>query len=489
MLGGPDHITPHRVLILLLFVGLLCIGVMAIFPANGISFGGEYKLRFKTLSSLLDTTKNGGSIDGNLSDFLMQYDSIPTLAEIKADSLNVVRTTNTASLQFADDRAEILYPFFEKLESAKTAGDILHVLHYGDSQIETDRITGFIRAEMQKKFGGKGPGLIPPVPITESANISQSKSSNWKRYTAYGFQDSKSAHNKYGVMASFGRFTAAKAKELINPLDSISAWLEFKPSYMAQSSARIYSKATMLAGNNLFDVRVDVFADDSLIDTKILSASSFMSTHTWHFSSTPGVLRFQFIGADSPDVHAICLEGESGIMVDNIALRGSSGNIFTKINGSEIRTAYEFLNPGLIIMQFGGNTVPFLKTSESAKDYGNFFQSQIRYLKSQCPDAVFIVIGPSDMSTKIDGEYQTWPFLEDVRDALKTAAFAEKCAFWDIYAIMGGRNSMISWVENSPPFAAPDYTHFTPKGARKVAEIFYHSLMSEYDAWYKAKLE
>jgi hypothetical protein len=109
-------------------------------------------------------------------------------------------------------------------------------------------------------------------------------------------------------------------------------------------------------------------------------------------------------------------------------------------------------------------------------------------LKKLCPGASFIVIGPSDMSTRIDGEYQTWPYLEKVRDAMKEAAFAEQCGFWDMYAVMGGRNSMISWVQNSPPYAAPDYTHFTPKGARKVAEIFVHSLMSEYEAWLEAQL-
>lgn len=482
---GSESIPPHKVLLILVIVGILSLGVMAIFPKEGVNIG-SLNLKFKTLESLSDTVHEGGSIEGGIDQFLTQYDSIPPSSDIKTDTIKVVRTLNNASIQFRNDDPSSLFKFFEKLESIGDMEGVMHILHYGDSQIESDRITGIIRAEIQKRFGGRGPGLIPPVPITESANISQSQSSNWKRYTAYGFQDVKSNHSKYGLMASYGRFLPNRSTDKLNSGDTAVAWLEFKPSYMAQSTAKVYSRATLLAGNNSLDVRIEVFADDSLLSEKTLQAGSGLSTLTWNLGKTPGRLRFVFHGADSPDVHAICLEGPSGIVVDNIALRGSSGNIFTKINESEIRTAYEFLKPGLVILQFGGNTVPFVKSDQSAIDYGNFFQSQIRYLKNLCPGATFLVIGPSDMSTRIDGVYQTWPYLEKVRDAMKEAAFEENCGFWDMYSVMGGRNSMISWVENSPPYAAPDYTHFTPKGARKVAEIFVNSLMSEYDAWLQA---
>lgn len=91
---------------------------------------------------------------------------------------------------------------------------------------------------------------------------------------------------------------------------------------MAQSTAKVYSRATLLAGNNSLDVRIEVFADDSLLSEKTLQAGSGLSTLTWNLGKTPGRLRFVFHGAEGPDVHAICLEGPSGIVVDKIALRG-----------------------------------------------------------------------------------------------------------------------------------------------------------------------
>jgi hypothetical protein len=39
---------------------------------------------------------------------------------------------------------------------------------------------------------------------------------------------------------------------------------------------------------------------------------------------------------------------------------------------------------------------------------------------------------------------------------------------------------MPSWVSATPPLAGADYVHFTPKGARKVAELFYKSLYNDF---------
>jgi lysophospholipase L1-like esterase len=83
--------------------------------------------------------------------------------------------------------------------------------------------------------------------------------------------------------------------------------------------------------------------------------------------------------------------------------------------------------------------------------------------------------------------YQSFPFLSAYNDALKTMALSLDCAFWDMYAVMGGRNSMIAWVSNQPPYAGPDYTHFTPLGARKMGDLLAKAILEEYRLWKTAK--
>ena len=50
-----------------------------------------------------------------------------------------------------------------------------------------------------------------------------------------------------------------------------------------------------------------------------------------------------------------------------------------------------------------------------------------------------LVIGPGDMAKKEKTSFVTYPILEDVRDALKAAAFETNSCFWDMYLNMGGR--------------------------------------------------
>ena len=160
--------------------------------------------------------------------------------------------------------------------------------------------------------------------------------------------------------------------------------------------------------------------------------------------------------------------------LDNIPMRGCSGTIFTGIHSSTLSPFFGRENVRLIILQYGGNSVPYLKGKEGIDNYMSGLKRQIEYLRKLAPDACFLFIGPSDMSTSIDGEMQTYPILPRLVEAMK--AMAEECgiAYWDLYAAMGGRGSMMKWVDAY--LAGPDYVHFTPKGARHVGNILYETL-------------
>ncbi len=91
------------------------------------------------------------------------------------------------------------------------------------------------------------------------------------------------------------------------------------------------------------------------------------------------------------------------------------------------------------------------------------------------------------MSYKEKDKFVTYEHLEDVRDALKDATLKAGGAYWDMYEAMGGKNSMPSWVNADPPLAAPDYTHFSPRGAKVIANMFYNALIIEYKEYLSKK--
>jgi hypothetical protein len=81
--------------------------------------------------------------------------------------------------------------------------------------------------------------------------------------------------------------------------------------------------------------------------------------------------------------------------------------------------------------------------------------------------------------------YVSYPNIEKIRDAMKNAAFDANCAYWDMYEAMGGKNSMPSWVFATPSLASKDFVHFNTRGARIIANMFYNSLMYEYNLYKK----
>ncbi|MDR2684492.1 MAG: hypothetical protein LBB53_03815, partial [Prevotellaceae bacterium] len=84
---------------------------------------------------------------------------------------------------------------------------------------------------------------------------------------------------------------------------------------------------------------------------------------------------------------------------------------------------------------------------------------------------------------KIKGKLQTYPLLPEMVEAMKSTANRCGAAFWDMYSVMGGQNSMLDWVKEKPALAAPDYIHFTPKGADKIAEMLLDAFMNYYEWW------
>ena len=80
------------------------------------------------------------------------------------------------------------------------------------------------------------------------------------------------------------------------------------------------------------------------------------------------------------------------------------------------------------------------------------------------------------MSTNIDGQMTTYPLIPYMDKLLKKMAAEEQIAYWSMYDAMGGKDSMVRWVEIG--LAGSDYVHFTRAGANKVGKILSEWLMS-----------
>ena len=123
--------------------------------------------------------------------------------------------------------------------------------------------------------------------------------------------------------------------------------------------------------------------------------------------------------------------------------------------------------------------MPAIGSEQGIENYKNNIAKQIKYLQGIYPDTPILFIGPSDMSKMVNGSMQSYPLMEAMVQAMKEAALENGAAFWNIYEVMGGHNSMLAWVHEG--LAGQDYVHFSPAGARKIGSHLVDAFSTIYD--------
>ncbi len=403
-------------------------------------------------------------------------------AELGAPSGGQLSEESSTAIILNETGRESLYKFFQLLETAAVNKKKIHILHYGDSQIEGDRMTAYIRQRIQNQFGGTGPGLIPAMNVYSTITFQQSYSPNFVRYTCFG--GNKLKNRKYGALGSAARFTADMDSAAIHSKTSIEeAWIEIAPGKSAYSRAKEFNVVKMYYTSCFRDCEIKVYQNGKLIHEDSLIKDGNFHALDLSFASTPGKLKYVFSSPVSPTILGFSLEGNYGIQVSNIGMRGSSGTILSSIDQNLMGRMYNELNTQLIILQFGGNSVPAFRDSSSVRYYAKSIKGQISALKKLRPNAAVLFIGPSDMSKLNNGIFQTYPLLPYCVSQLKKTVMECGAGYWDLFAAMGGENSMPSWVEKG--YAGKDYIHFSSQGASIASQLFFEAFGAEYIRWKK----
>ena len=329
----------------------------------------------------------------------------------------------------ATDSRIFLQSFYAALEQSDE--QMVRVLHYGDSQIEEDRMTQQIREHLQKRYGGAGVGLMPVAQTIPTRTVRQELRLNGRtvqpalgprRYLVYGPKRDQRADGLYGVMGQ----VAVMADSLV------------------KGSEQLTATCTPLDGRPRY-TQWRVFADTSV-----------------HYSFTGDTVQLSGKGR----VYGLSQQSRTGVIVDNIPMRGCLGLVFTKMDSAQLAAFYREQNVRLIIMQFGGNAIPFNKNPGTIQGIVRGLRDQVRYLRQCAPEASILFIGPSDMLTQTDGEWQTYPMVPFMDKLLHKMALEEQIAYFSLFRWMGGSGSMLRWQEVG--LAGSDGVHFYRSGARKA---------------------
>jgi lysophospholipase L1-like esterase len=485
-------VKPFQIFLFGVSVLLILLGISFIFPEGTIktslieiripSFSNTDSTSQEPYKDISEILKFAATIDStesfNPNDSSRMQDSIAKPIKYAKLSTDSLKKTGRI-IEYPEGNDTVLFSAFRNMQQISAHPNVIHILHYGDSQIEGDRITSYLRNQLQKQFGGEGIGLFPIVSANPAGiNYIYQISENWIKYSP--LENAKELkHNKFGALISVFKITNQSG--LFKKKEDLEGGITLEKSNSTYIRAQQFKKCHIYYGFCKDPMIYELKQSDSIIDSDIAPATPDLKELTWEFNKTEKNLKLIFKATTSPNFYGISLTGNTGINIDNIPLRGSSGLEFAKTDKEFMRSFYEKLNVKMIILQFGVNIVPNV-TSNYAY-YEKSFQKQLEFLKEVGKGAPILVIGVSDVSRNGRNGLESYPNIEMIRDAQKRAAFNAGCAFWDMYQAMGGKNSMISWVNTSPSLAQKDFIHLNPAGARIIAEMLYQSIISEYNRY------
>ena len=455
----------RQVLAFIFGVFLLLGAAWAVFPAEGVRVGGRH-LRFASYRGYVrDAMERKVDVDSVLnaldSRFAMHEDTLAFYREFFYE--------NPDRIYLPDDDYTFFDPVFRAFERARKEGKTLRVAHYGDSQIEMDRISQNLREALQTRFGGLGTGMFPALTTTPMATVSHYASGGFAFYTMIVDSTTRRAgHNRYGPLA-----------QVSNLYGSGTVTLRASKEKSTLEHVRTFQSVSMLYARASDDFSVAV-QSDTLTPRPVSRSKGGVTWTTWTFSRPVDKATVKMTG--NAEIYGLATDGVAGVAVDNIPMRGSTGHVLSRIDKNLMESAFELDGTALVILQFGGNFVPASGSTKAISGHMDKVRELIAYNREVAPGAKILFIGPSDMAASTeDGRIVSYRRLPELVDSLKAVSLKSGAAYWDLYRMMGGQNSMSQWVRHYPAYAGPDYVHFTPAGAKVVGETLSRSFLTYYD--------
>jgi len=360
--------------------------------------------------------------------------------------------------------------FVNSLEQVKSAP--VRIAFFGDSFIEGDILTSSLRDTLQQVFGGRGVGYVPITSeVAKFRTTIKHSFANWQTTSIVGKYDEEP---KFGI----GGFSFA-------PNDG--NYVEYSPGYGGWLNKISIFYTSYVPKKLSYTIR-----DTVTIDTVLYPSSGLTKINLTDLRSR--TIRMSVHQLDSLSLnnqqdiffYGVSIEDNAGLYVDNLAMRGNSGIGLSRISNSMLREVNRIRPYKLVVLQFGLNVVG----ENDSIQYTGYAESMIRVVnkfKESLSDCSILIVSVSDRSSNQNGSFKTIPGILAMRKAQRLVAKKTGVAFWDLFAAMGGENSMPKFVKAQPAMAAKDYTHLNFKGGKYVARRLSDALLYEQERYVKAK--
>ncbi|WP_224249416.1 GDSL-type esterase/lipase family protein [Hyalangium gracile] len=318
-----------------------------------------------------------------------------------------------------------LDPFFSALDGLRSGGSTSRVTieAFGNSLIAADRIVDVVRDDLTRMFGDGGRGLLlvdrmadygPRVRTSSAAD-------GWIVRTVGDVQPSSWPFGLAGVVHVSDKARARARFSLAGERQGTLFWVD-------KSAGPI-------------ELRVD---GKLLVQTTPRNEASSQRTE---FTLPPEATSLELIAHKrGTPIQGLVLDGPNpGVVLDTLGVAAADASLFLRAEEEMVTDQLRSRSPNLVIIMLGGNEVKRLQWGRSTfekveRDLHRFIQR----IKQAAPASACLMVGPLDAVLGRDAArpFQQRAELLEVIELERKIALEEGCAFFDMFAAMGGAGSL-----------------------------------------------
>ncbi len=355
--------------------------------------------------------------------------------------------------------------FFDALEQllAERRTEPIRIVHLGDSLIASDHISDMVRARLQRRYGSGGKGFLfvdRPTRFAGRKVRTGEASGGWK---VAKLTDNRPPRD---IGFSGVTFNAGSAQERTE--------FEVDP---ASREAELFFLAQPNGGT------VEVSSDGKVL-TKVLTQGYKPEPAFTKVPLPEGAKKLSLSTGGGPvQIHGVALESESaGIVYDSIGLPGATADVYLRADEKNFARQLARRDPSLVMVMLGGNEAYRFDHGwdklDKVKDTSDRFLQRIR---KAVPQASCLVTSPMDAGFKTVGsDIRLRKGTQEVADILREVAFKNGCAFWNMYAAMGGEGAVRRWTAAS--LMNEDLVHPRAKGADLIGHLIDFAIERAFNA-------
>jgi lysophospholipase L1-like esterase len=381
-----------------------------------------------------------------------------------------VRTTlRTVSVE--DATGHTLDAFYARLQHSDRGetGAVTRILHYGDSTIASDYISGTMRRRLQARFGDAGHGFIliaNPWEWYFHNDVLHASDGDWKAsrlagpITPDGFYGlgGVSFTSYGGGVAWFGTSTRTDFGRRVSRFDLY---------YLEQPGGGDVELSVRGSGPVRLSTRGDA---------KVARVRSV------RIDDGEAKLTVRALGGGPVRLFGVALERDRpGIVYDALGSHAAMAVYWQRQDPAHWRDELKLRDPALVVFQYGTNESDLWKLDRD--EYERALAGLIDELREAAGGAPVLVVAPLDRAESRDGRLVTKRVILDLVAIQRRVALTHGAAFYDTFAAMGGEGSMARWVHARPSLGGGDLTHPTPLGAEVLGDMLSDALVAGYEQW------